>query len=61
MIDFFDALGLVLVIEGIVYCLFPLAAKRMAKVAITASPDRLRYGGLAAVCIGIAIVWLARM
>ncbi|TFF22962.1 DUF2065 domain-containing protein [Jiella endophytica] len=61
MMDFFDALGLLLVIEGVVYCLFPLLAKRLAQAAIAAPPDRLRFGGLAAVCLGLAIVWLARM
>ena len=61
MMDFFDALGLLLVIEGVVYCLFPVLAKRLARAAVDAPSDRLRYGGLAAVCLGIAVVWLARM
>ena len=60
MTDFFDALGLLLVIEGIVYSLFPVFAKRLARAAIDAPAERLRYGGLAAACLGIVVVWLAR-
>ncbi|MCQ0989645.1 DUF2065 domain-containing protein [Jiella marina] len=60
MRDFFDALGLLLVIEGIVYCLFPGLARRMAEAASQASPDRLRIGGLVAVCLGVGVVWIVR-
>ena len=60
MIDFFDALGLLLVVEGIVYCLFPSFAQRMAKAATEASLERLRYGGLAFACLGVAIIWIVR-
>ncbi|MBP0614938.1 DUF2065 domain-containing protein [Jiella mangrovi] len=60
MIDFFDALGLLLVIEGIVYCLFPTFARRLAKSALAASSQQLRYGGLSAACLGVVIVWVAR-
>ncbi|WAP67429.1 DUF2065 domain-containing protein [Jiella pelagia] len=60
MTDLFDALGLLLVIEGIVYCLFPSFAKRMAKAAMEVSAERLRYGGLAVACLGVGIVWIVR-
>ena len=60
MTDFFDALGLLLVIEGIVYCLFPGFAKRMAKSALEVSAERLRYGGLVVACLGVGGVWVAR-
>ncbi|MBO0903087.1 DUF2065 domain-containing protein [Jiella sonneratiae] len=60
MTDFFDALGLVLVIEGVVYCLFPGLAKRLARAAFETSAERLRYGGLVAACLGLGIVWIAR-
>lgn len=54
------ALGLVCVIEGLAYALFPGGAKRMAAMA-TGLPDAtLRRGGLIAVAIGVTIVWLVR-
>ncbi|MBO0661734.1 DUF2065 family protein [Jiella sp. MQZ9-1] len=60
MIDFFDALGLLLVIEGIVYCLFPTLVKRIATQATYASIERLRLGGLGAAIAGLCIIWAVR-
>lgn len=60
MSDLVDALGLVLVIEGLIYCGFPLAAKRMAAQMQDVPESKLRAGGLAAMVIGVAIVWAVR-
>lgn len=58
--DFLAALGLVLVIEGLVYGGFPSLAKRLA-VDVQSVPDGvLRIGGLAAVAAGVGVVWLVR-
>ena len=60
MRDFATALALVLVIEGILYSLFPERMKRMvAQVAVLPAPA-LRYSGLAAAVLGVAAVWLIR-
>ena len=60
MIDLIVALGLVLVLEGTIYALFPGAMKRMV-VSILAMPERaLRTGGLVFAIVGVMIVWLAR-
>ena len=60
MTDLIVALGLVLVLEGAIYALFPGGMKRMV-VSILAMPERaLRTGGLAFAFIGVMIVWLAR-
>ncbi len=60
MADFLVAMGLVLVIEGLVYCGFPSLAKRLATEVLSTPENALRIGGLAAVAIGVGFVWLAR-
>ena len=54
------AIGLVLVIEGVVYSLFPNGMKRMMMVALTLPSSRLRSVGLTMALVGFAIVWLGR-
>jgi len=53
-------MGLVLVIEGLVYGGFPAVAKRMAAQAAEMPEAVLRTVGLAALVIGVGIVWLVR-
>ncbi|WP_187971052.1 DUF2065 domain-containing protein [Aquibium microcysteis] len=60
MRDLIDALGLVLVIEGLIYGGFPSLARRLASNVLDMSDDTLRYGGIAAVAVGVGIVWLVR-
>ena len=60
MQDFLAALGLVLVIEGLLYGGFPAFAKRMAAEATQAPENLLRIAGLIAIAAGVFIVWLAR-
>ena len=60
MTDFLAALGLVFVIEGLIFAAFPEAAKR-AIAAMTQTPDRgLRTVGLLSAVFGLAILWLVR-
>jgi len=54
------ALGLVLVIEGAIYALFPADMKRMMHVALAQPDGRLRAVGLAAATFGVMVVWLMR-
>jgi uncharacterized protein YjeT (DUF2065 family) len=58
--DFATAIGLVLVIEGVLYALFPQGMKRAAARAAMVPPQALRLAGLIAACAGVAVVWLAR-
>jgi len=58
--DFLTALALVLVIEGVLYALFPDAMKRMMVRAMEMPPGALRAGGLAAAATGVFLVWLLR-
>ncbi len=60
MNDFIAALGLVLVIEGLVYAAFPGAVIKMLEAVKEWSPSTLRLGGVAAIAIGVFVVWLVR-
>jgi uncharacterized protein YjeT (DUF2065 family) len=60
MTDLWTALGLVLVIEGALYALFPEGMKRAAARALMVPPQALRLAGLAVACIGVFVVWLVR-
>jgi uncharacterized protein YjeT (DUF2065 family) len=58
--DFLAAIGLVLVVEGLVYGGFPSLAKRLAGEVLSMPENALRIVGLAAIAIGVGIVWLVR-
>jgi uncharacterized protein YjeT (DUF2065 family) len=58
--DFLTAIGLVLVIEGILYALAPEAMKRLMGQVREAPAGLLRAAGLAAVAVGVLVVWLLR-
>ncbi|NGN40930.1 DUF2065 family protein [Mesorhizobium sp. CGMCC 1.15528] len=60
MSDFIAAVGLVLVIEGLIYGGFPLLAKKLAAEVLLVPENALRVAGLAAIAIGVGIVWIAR-
>ena len=60
MTDFIAALGLVFVIEGVVFAAFPQIAKR-AVGAVTETPEgTLRAVGLFSAVIGLIVVWFVR-
>lgn len=60
MDDLVVAIGLVLVIEGIVYGAFPSLARRMAAQAVETPEQVLRVAGLAAIAAGVGLVWIIR-
>jgi uncharacterized protein YjeT (DUF2065 family) len=60
MKDLATALALVLVVEGVLYSLFPDGMRRMAAQAMVLPASALRATGLVAVCLGVATVWLIR-
>lgn len=60
MSDFLVAIGLVLVVEGVVYGGFPALAKRLATEVLGTSENTLRVAGLVTIAIGVGIVWLVR-
>lgn len=53
-------MGLVLVIEGLVYGGFPNLAKKLAAEVLSMPDNALRTAGLAAIAIGVGVVWLVR-
>jgi uncharacterized protein len=60
MSDFLAAIGLVFVIEGLVFAAFPAQAKR-AMLSVLETPETtLRVIGLVSALIGLLVVWLAR-
>jgi uncharacterized protein len=60
MTDFLAALGLVFVIEGLIFAAFPEAAKR-AMSSVLGTPDvSLRLIGIGSAIVGLAVVWLVR-
>jgi uncharacterized protein YjeT (DUF2065 family) len=55
------AIGLVLVIEGLLYAFLPGHLRRMADAARNLSDEQLRVVGLAAIGVGVFVIWLARV
>jgi uncharacterized protein len=51
-------IGLVLAFEGAAYALFPSLLKNMLATVKQMSDNDLRFGGLAALLVGIILVWL---
>jgi len=60
MTDLAVALGLVLVIEGLLWAAAPDIAVRLLNAVSESSPQALRTAGLTAVAAGVFIVWLVR-
>lgn len=54
------ALGLFLVLEGLIYALFPGGVKRMAEQVPLIPDQSLRTMGAAAIAIGVFVVWLVK-
>jgi uncharacterized protein YjeT (DUF2065 family) len=53
-------LGVALALEGALYAAAPGFMKRIAAAAGLSEPGRLRMAGLAALALGVALVWLVR-
>jgi uncharacterized protein YjeT (DUF2065 family) len=60
MYDFLAALGLVFVIEGLVFAAFPGAAKRAVASVLETPEPTLRAIGIGSAVIGLLVVWLVR-
>ncbi|MCO6409817.1 MULTISPECIES: DUF2065 domain-containing protein [Hoeflea] len=60
MSTFFLAVGLVLVVEGLAYALAPSFIRRMAEQLPRLADEHLRIFGVAALAIGVGLVYLAR-
>jgi len=54
------ALGLVLVLEGLVYAIFPRQMKNMLKSIIDYSDNTLVWVGISLALFGLILIWLVR-
>lgn len=60
MSELVTAVGLVFIIEGLVYAAVPNRFKAIMARLEQVPDETLRMGGLVAVALGVTIVWLAR-
>jgi uncharacterized protein len=60
MSDLAVGFGLVLVIEGLIWALAPALGIRLLATAASSPPQALRLSGLAAMAVGVIVVWLIR-
>lgn len=60
MSDFLAALGLVFVIEGLIFAAFPEAAKRAMTSVLETQDISLRMVGIGSAVIGLVMIWLVR-
>jgi uncharacterized protein YjeT (DUF2065 family) len=58
--QFIVAIGLVLVIEGLLFAAFPRAAKRLAASALASPEMTLRIAGIVSAVLGSVLIWLVR-
>jgi len=58
--DFWVALGLMLVMEGAAYALFPTRMREALSQILSAPEGIIRALGLAAAILGVGLVWLIR-
>ena len=60
MADFIVALGLVFVIEGLLFAVNPAAAKTAMAHVMETADGPLRLVGVVAAVVGVVLVWLVR-
>ena len=51
------SLGLLLIIEGLLYALFPNRMKNMIRSMLEMNNDTLKWGGLASAILGFLMLW----
>jgi uncharacterized protein YjeT (DUF2065 family) len=60
MADFFVALGLVFVLEGLMFAAMPTLAKRAMTNAVETPDATLRVIGIVSAILGVIAIWLVR-
>ena len=61
MAQFIVAIGLVLVIEGLLFAAFPpRGAKRLAASALESPETSLRIAGIVSAVLGLVLIWFVR-
>ena len=54
------AIGLVLVVEGLVFALAPFRMEQTLEALREITPETRRLIGLAALAVGVLLIWLAK-
>jgi len=60
MSQFVVALGLVFVIEGLVFAAFPGLARRASQAVQEAPEGTMRVLGIVAAVVGLIVIWIVR-
>ncbi len=60
MSDLVTALGLMLVLEGVLYALVPGGMKGVMRSALETPDQTLRIAGVAVAVLGLFLVWIIR-
>ena len=60
MSDFLAAIGLVFVIEGLIFAAFPAQAKKAMASVMETHDFSLRVIGIGSAVVGLILVWLVR-
>jgi uncharacterized protein YjeT (DUF2065 family) len=60
MTDLAVAIGLVLVIEGLLWALAPRVGRKLLEATADMPESSLRMAGAVAVAVGVLIVWMVR-
>ena len=60
MSDFIVALGLVFVIEGLIFAASPASAKNAMAHVLETADGTLRVIGIVSAVVGVVLVWLVR-
>lgn len=58
--DLATAIGLMLVIEGLLYALLPDTMRRALAQLLIMPTQQIRFAALVSVAIGVAVVWFVR-
>ncbi len=54
------AIGLVLVVEGLVFALAPSRLEDFLEALLTLPPETRRLLGLGALAVGVGLIWIAK-
>ena len=54
-------IGLVLVIEGLAWALAPSRMEEALRMLAELPPEKRRFLGLAALALGVVLIWLSRL
>jgi uncharacterized protein YjeT (DUF2065 family) len=60
VLEFLSALGLVFVIEGLVFAAFPGHTKRALESVLQSPDSTLRAVGLVSAVVGLILIWIVR-